>query len=99
MFEKAGPLLEAETGNADHRKVHRQHIALLAGRKIAGRAVHGRHRTIRKGGGMEAGCSPASFSNHRQIVLPWQPSWRVLSLSNSTPNGPAQFHRRLAMAL
>src|SRR6266498_216763 len=46
--------VETETGNAQNGELHRQHIALLAARVVAGRLVNGGHFTIRKGGGVEA---------------------------------------------
>src|SRR5258708_6927940 len=47
--------VEAETGNAHNRELHRQHIALLAARIITGSFVNSGYFTVRKGGGVEAG--------------------------------------------
>src|SRR5262249_11182800 len=48
------PAVEAETGNANNGELHRQHIALLAARKVTGRMVNSGYFTIRKGGGVKA---------------------------------------------
>src|SRR5437867_4640011 len=49
-----GAAVETETGNTQNCELHRQFIALLAARVLAGRLVNGGHLGIRKGGGVEA---------------------------------------------
>src|SRR5690606_8192660 len=56
MFER-GPAIDAETGDAGDREFDRQRTARLGGRVIAGSPVYGTHRAVRKGLGVEAGCS------------------------------------------
>ncbi len=46
--------VEAEAGDAHDGELHRQHIARIAARIVAGRLVHGGHVTVRKRGGVEA---------------------------------------------
>src|SRR5262249_46066859 len=53
VFERRAAV-ETETGNAHNGEVHRQHIALLAARKVTGSLVNAGYFTIRKGGGVEA---------------------------------------------
>src|SRR3954447_2979909 len=56
MLER-GPAIEAKTGDAGDGEFDRQHVARLAGRIVAGSTVDGTHRAVRKGLGVEAGCS------------------------------------------
>src|SRR6187402_2224607 len=46
--------VEANTGNAKNGELHRQFIALLAAREVAGRLVNSRHLAVRKRRGIEA---------------------------------------------
>jgi len=46
--------VETETGNAQNRELHRQHIALLAARVVARRFVNSGHFAIWKGRSVEA---------------------------------------------
>src|SRR5205085_6760195 len=52
-----GTAVEAHTRDAGDREVYRQHVALLAGRVVAGRAVNGAHSAVGEGFGVEAGRS------------------------------------------
>ena len=59
-----GPAVEAETGYAEDREIHRQHVALLSAGIVAGRMEDGTDRAVGKGGGIEAG------SRLRVLVVP-----------------------------
>ena len=61
--------VEAEAGDAQHGELDRQHVALLAARKVAGRLVDGRRLAVRESGGVEARRLLASLSYQRQIVF------------------------------
>ena len=50
---EGGPAIQSETGNAEHGEFHRQHVARLAAGKVGRRLVHGRHRAVGKGRGIE----------------------------------------------
>src|SRR5262249_47635964 len=52
-----GTAVEAETGYAEDREFHRQHVARLSARIVAGRMVHGTDRAVGKGCSIEAGSS------------------------------------------
>ena len=54
MCLNAGPPLRPRQGMPQHGELHRQHIALLTARIVAGRLVNGGDFAIRKGGGVEA---------------------------------------------
>ena len=46
--------IEAETGYANDRELHRQHVALLTAWIVSGGIVNGGYFAIREGGGVEA---------------------------------------------
>src|ERR1700716_671927 len=48
--------VQAETGNAQHSELHRQHVALLAARIVTRRLVNSGHFTIGKSGCVETRC-------------------------------------------
>lgn len=52
-----GTAVETNTGDADDREFHCEHVARLAGRVIARGTTDGSHRAIRKCLGIEAGSS------------------------------------------
>src|SRR4029077_8850208 len=56
--------VEAETGYAEDREIHRQHVALLSAGIVAGRMEDRTDRAVGKGGGIEAG------SRLRVLVVP-----------------------------
>jgi hypothetical protein len=47
--------VQANAGDAGHGELHGQHIALLARRVVARRAVHGADRAVGEGLGVEPG--------------------------------------------
>ena len=51
---KGRSAVEPETGNAQHGEAHREHIALLAGWKVARCMQHCPHGRVGEGGGVEA---------------------------------------------
>src|SRR4029079_1599478 len=54
MFEHR-TAVEANAGNAGNFKLDRQHVALLAGRIVTGRAMDGAHGAVGKGFGIKSG--------------------------------------------
>src|SRR5438045_9069676 len=46
--------IETKTGNANNRELHRQDVARLAARIVAGRLVNGGYFAIRESGGVES---------------------------------------------
>src|SRR5262249_33730169 len=60
MFE-SGSAIETETGDASDCEFDRQHVSRLAGRVVAGSAVDGTHRAVRKDLCVEPGCSLGIF--------------------------------------
>ena len=62
--------VQTEAGNAQHGELHRQHVALLAARIVAGRLVHRGHGALRKSGGVETrGLMRLPGRTNRQIVF------------------------------
>src|ERR1700712_1017663 len=59
-----GNAVEANARDAGDSEFHRQHVALLAGGVVTGRAVDGAHGAVGKGFGVEAG------SSLRVLVVP-----------------------------
>ncbi len=77
--------IQAEPGDAHHRKLNREHVPLFAIRVIAGGVMNRCHGTVRKSPGVEPGgffcCAVIPKTNH---VLGQRPSPFIRQLSEST---------------
>src|SRR6266702_7536089 len=77
--------IQADAGDAHHRKLDREYVALFAIRVVAGGMMNRCHGTVRKSPGVEPGgffcCAVIQKTNH---VLGQRPSPFIRQLSEST---------------